>query len=342
MSTTGIAKPAVPVSQQAQTMIYQMRDRFALALGKRVTVEKLGSMVALAVAGNRALEECSAGSIVQSAYRAAMLNLSPDPVLGEAYIVPYKQTATLQIGYKGMIKLALRGGVRKIYAQVVREGEPFAATLGIHPDLTHTPGYGDGAPTHAYAVAWLASGEVDFEVLAWAEVLASKARSKAGGNGPWVTDPLEMAKKTAIRRLCKRLNLEYESADAVALIASDDDDAGAVRRVFASPLPELDALASEFAPDAEQETPPPTSAPPPPPRAKAKAPAPEPLLSGSAILGPLTEGLEVSMVLDFVREWNPPGAPATATSLDQVLQEHLLIVQRDPTDWKAKLSAWLA
>lgn len=348
--STGIAKPTVPVSQQAQTMIQQMRDRFALALGKRVTVEKLGSMVALAVAGNRALEECSAGSIVQSAYRAAMLNLSPDPVLGEAYIVPYKGVATLQIGYKGMIKLALRGGIRKIYAQIVREGEAFTATLGIHPDLTHTPGYGEGQPTHAYAVAWLASGEVDFEVLAWAEVMAIKARSKAGNNGPWVTDPAEMAKKTAIRRLCKRLNLEYESPDAVALIASDDDDAGAVRRVFSTPMPELDALTSEPAaePETATDAAPAATAPPPPPPRKTKAPPPPPvaaepapLLSGAAIIGPLTAGLTTETVLDFIKDWSPPGAPSTATSLDQVLQAHLEIVQRDPADWKAKLNAWL-
>lgn len=352
MSSTGIAKPNVPASQQAQTMIQALAPRFAQAMGKRVGVDKLASIVALAVAGNRALEECSAASIVQSAYRAAMLNLSPDPNLGEAYLVPYKGVATLQLGYKGMIKLAIRGGVRRIYAQLVREGEPFAATLGIHPDLTHTPGYDADAPvTHAYAVAWLASGEVDFEVLAWSEIMAIKARSKAGNNGPWVTDPGEMAKKTAIRRLCKRLNLEYESPDAVALVTADDD--AVTKRVFSPTLPELDAAAdsTDTEPTTEESSgvpPPPPPAPPPPPKPAPKRQAPPPpppttpLLSGSAILGPLTEGLAPATVLAWIQSWDPPGCPATATSLDQVRQEYLAMVQSDPQAWKSQLDAYLA
>jgi recombination protein RecT len=331
-----------PVSEQVQTMIRSMAPRFESALSKRIGIERLATTVCLAVAGNRKLEECSAASIVQSALRAAQLNLSPDPNLGEAYIVPYRtkeygMVASLQLGYKGMIKLAIRGGLRKIYGQVIREGEAWSVSLGIMPDLKHTPSYSGGQPTHAYAVAWLASGEVDFEVLPWDEVMAIKARSKSGDNGPWVTDPEEMAKKTAMRRLMKRLNLDYELPEIAALVASDDE--GGMRQVFAVAPQELDPPAIEPEPDPASDEQPPDEPPAAAP-AKRQAPLPPPTVLGSAIIGPLVEGCPLEVVLGYLRSIN--ACPMSATSLDQVFQRSLPAIQADPAAFRAALDAYLA
>jgi len=55
---------------------------------------------------------------------AATLKLPINPNLGFAYIVPYKDTATFQMGYKGYIQLAMRTGQYKtINASVVYEGQ---------------------------------------------------------------------------------------------------------------------------------------------------------------------------------------------------------------------------
>jgi recombination protein RecT len=359
--STAIAKPEKPFSQTIQELIVASGPRFAGAISKRVTADRLASIVCLSVATNEKLAACSSASLVQSALRSAQLGLSLDPVLGEAYLVPYKGVATFQPGYRGLLKLAYRGGLRKAYAYVVRQGEPFKVTLGLAPNIAHEPGYDMGASvTHAYAVVYLPGGDVDFEVMSWDEIEAIRQASPSGNSPAWMaphTRP-EMEKKTVLKRLLKRQNLQWESPEIEALVKGDDDDA-TMPRVFAAPMPQLAA-----APTTEPETEPATSetvapvapaapaasAPPPPPpppappapRPKPKAPAPDaPLLSGSAILGPLTEGLDVAMVLDFVRDWSPPGAPATATSLDQVMQEHLLIVQRDPAGWRTKLNAWL-
>ena len=57
---------------------------------------------------NARLQECSHNSILGAAGIAAALKLPINPSLGFAYIVPYKGQATFQLGYKGLIQLAMR------------------------------------------------------------------------------------------------------------------------------------------------------------------------------------------------------------------------------------------
>ena len=57
---------------------------------------------------NTRLQECSYNSILGAAGIAAALKLPINPSLGFAYIVPYKGQATFQLGYKGLIQLAMR------------------------------------------------------------------------------------------------------------------------------------------------------------------------------------------------------------------------------------------
>lgn len=76
------------------------------------------------VTTNKYLQNCSAQSILAAAGQAATLKLSISPSLGYAYIVPYKNEATFQVGYKGLIQLAQRTGLyRKIRGVEVYAGE---------------------------------------------------------------------------------------------------------------------------------------------------------------------------------------------------------------------------
>lgn len=96
--------------------------------------------VTSAVSVNPALQECDAGSVLSSALLGESLNLSPSPQLGQYYMVPYKQkekrdrfgeviapertVAQFQLGYKGMIQLAVRSGYyRKIVVLPIKAGE---------------------------------------------------------------------------------------------------------------------------------------------------------------------------------------------------------------------------
>jgi recombination protein RecT len=70
------------------------------------------------------LQKCEPNSIIGCALMAAALDLSIDPNLAEAAIVPYGTKAQFQIMYGGFTQLSLRSGqYRTLGWQVVHEGE---------------------------------------------------------------------------------------------------------------------------------------------------------------------------------------------------------------------------
>lgn len=73
---------------------------------------------------NSRLQECSPNSILGAAGIAAALKLPINPSLGFAYIVPYKGSAQFQLGYKGLIQLAMRTNqYRTLNTNAIREGQ---------------------------------------------------------------------------------------------------------------------------------------------------------------------------------------------------------------------------
>lgn len=90
--------------------------------------EKFIASIVSAVQTNPALQECTNSSIVNGALLGQSLNLSPSPQLGQYYLVPFKNKgvseATFQLGYKGMIQLAIRSGqYKRLNALAIKEGE---------------------------------------------------------------------------------------------------------------------------------------------------------------------------------------------------------------------------
>ena len=72
----------------------------------------------------KSLQKCEPMSVIASAMVAASLDLPIDKNLGYAWIVPYKNKAQFQLGYKGYIQLALRSGqYRYINAIPIHKGE---------------------------------------------------------------------------------------------------------------------------------------------------------------------------------------------------------------------------
>lgn len=70
------------------------------------------------------IKACEPNSVINAAITAATLDLPLNNTLGFAYIVPYNNEATFQLGYKGFKQLALRTGLFKfLNATDVREGE---------------------------------------------------------------------------------------------------------------------------------------------------------------------------------------------------------------------------
>lgn len=70
------------------------------------------------------LAACDPAQLIKVAMNATALNLPLSKSLGYAYIIPYKGMPSFQIGYKGLIQLAIRSGQYEfLNATEIREGE---------------------------------------------------------------------------------------------------------------------------------------------------------------------------------------------------------------------------
>lgn len=209
-------------------LLEKMSGQIAAVLPKHVTPERLIKVVMTAALKSPQLYDCSRESIMQSVMLAAQLGLDCGGALGSAYLVPYKTTCQLIIGYRGMIDLARRSGqIESINARAVFKGDEFVYEFGLNDNLRHVPMVEPSAQglTHVYCVAKFKDGGYHLEVMTRKEVDAIRQRSKASGSGPWVTDYVEMAKKTVIRRAFKYLPMSVELQQTLAeTVATDGGD----------------------------------------------------------------------------------------------------------------------
>ena len=202
------------------------RERLAKAMPAHVSADRLMRVAIQAVSNSVKLQQCSVNSLIAAIVQCSLLGLEPNGPLGEAYLVPFKGKVVLVPGYRGLINLARRTGlVTVVYAHVVHEADEFYYEYGLNPKLVHKPASGErGDKVGVYAVYKTRDGAEDFEVMDPAQVEKIRQRSPARDDGPWVTDEDEMWKKSAIKRLSKRMPMGVEQADAHAL--DDMADAG--------------------------------------------------------------------------------------------------------------------
>jgi recombination protein RecT len=191
------------------------------------SVEEMVKMAVIAVTDSPKVLECSPISIYRSFMQTCQMGLSLSPILNEAHLIPYGGTCTLQVGYRGWLKLCKESGlVEDIYAAVVHENDDFAVSMGFEPSLTHDWAIGArGVPTHVYAVVRFFSGYKRFEVVPWSDIEKAKQLSKRGGkiNNAWAMWQEEMSKKVAIKRLAKTLPLGENLARAAAIENNAND-----------------------------------------------------------------------------------------------------------------------
>ena len=180
-------------------------------------LEALSRIIQTEFKQNSALNSCTPASITKSFLQCAELGLEPSSTRGLAYLVPYKGECKLVVGYKGFMHLARESGqIKSIQARIVRSSDDFFVSYGTDEKIHHIPKKSNNSQvTHVYAVAKLANGECQFDVMNIDEI--NKARSTAATQKVWGPYFEEMAKKTAIRRLCKYLPMTKELQTAVGI-----------------------------------------------------------------------------------------------------------------------------
>jgi recombination protein RecT len=103
-------------------------------------------------------------------------------------------------------------------AQVVYENDHFVVSYGFDEDVTHNPPPLDkerGKPIGAYATAVLKDGSRLLEVMSLEEINKVRNVSRSKDRGPWVDWWSEMARKTVMRRLSKRLPMSTDLEEEV-------------------------------------------------------------------------------------------------------------------------------
>jgi recombination protein RecT len=214
-----------------QTLLDKYKPQIAAALPKHINADKMVRIALTSISKNPKLLECDQRSLLGAVVQAAQLGLSPDGVLGEAYLVPFyngkKKTYEVSfiVGYKGLVSLAMRSGqVASFQGRVVYDSDHFEYELGLNEKLIHKPSGKKGNITHAYAVLKFNNGGQMFELMSKDELdqIRDKSQNHISAkkfNKPSVWDEYyeEMAKKTVVRKLAKLAPLSPEFQTAVAL-----------------------------------------------------------------------------------------------------------------------------
>ena len=179
-------------------------------------------LVGVVAQKNPALARCSVPSIALALYRICMAGLD---IGVTAHLVPFKGECTAVFDWKGLVALAIQARhVRDVRARAVYKNDRFVIRQGTHETIEHDRALGNRGPLVAvYAVADLVGNRSTFEVMDRDEVDAIRAKSPSGGrsDSPWATHYDEMAKKTAVKRLLKRM--PQNPALTRAITAEDED-----------------------------------------------------------------------------------------------------------------------
>lgn len=210
-------------------LLYQLKPRYQGLIAKHFTTDKFYELALSTVGRNTDLLACSLTSVLRALIVAGQLGLDPTGVLGLAYVIPYKRTATLIIGYRGLMELARRSGeVVGIESAVVYASDIFKPALGTEPQFVHYPTVtGDrGEIIGAYAILRTKTGPPIHEWMTRADIDAIRKRARSGDTGPWSTDYAMMARKTTLRRLLKYAPLQIEEASKAAAVEDRFEEQG--------------------------------------------------------------------------------------------------------------------
>jgi recombination protein RecT len=216
------SNPIAVIRQNLDVMAPELKA----ALPKHVDEAKFRRVAMTAIQNNPDLAGADRRSLFGSIVRLAQDGLLPDG--REAALVIFN-TKNKSGGWDAKVqampmiagvlkKIRQSGEVAKVSAQVVYENDHFLIKYGFEEDVEHTPPPLDkprGKPIGAYATAVLKDGSQMLEVMNLEEIEKVRNVSRSKDRGPWATWWTEMARKTVMRRLAKRLPMSTDLEDEI-------------------------------------------------------------------------------------------------------------------------------
>jgi recombination protein RecT len=232
LSTQTKLNPRQQLVVQRKNEIQMLEADLKKMLPPSLPSDKFVRTVQTAITLNPDLAEADKNSVLNACMKAAADGLVLDG--REAALTIYnvkqkddtwKKAAQYIPMVAGVIKRVRNSGeISRLNAFVVYENDTFHVAYGLEMSLKHEPNFTNpGRPIGAYAVCLFKDGQTDFEFMSLSQIESIRERSKSKDKGPWATDWSEMARKTVIRRLSKRLPVDSDIARVVQRIDEDYD-----------------------------------------------------------------------------------------------------------------------
>lgn len=212
-----------------QSFLLSKRDEFIKVLPPgTISADRFIESAVLEFNKNPQLISCSRESIGRVLNTVAVYGLELGSTMGEAFLIPYKGTATFQIGYKGLMKLSRRSGeIKAIKIETVYEADEFDVEFGTKPHILHLPDIWNpkrGKVLGWYCIVELTTGGEHIGHLSVSEAEQhrdkySKAhnhsRNNQGELSVWDLNFEAMAIKTMLIKTLKYCPLNVESTKAI-------------------------------------------------------------------------------------------------------------------------------
>lgn len=205
------------VLKNTNTQLSSMLEKEAQALPKgfntlRFKQNAMTVLSSLDLSKMRGQEFNLARCIIKGAY------LGLDFSNKECYVITYGGKPEFMTDYKGEEKLVYNYSVRpvkNIYSQVVKEGEKFEIiTNGTEKTIIHNQGISDKPIIGAYTVVTYKDGTINTEIMTRKEIEVVRDKfSKQSRGKAWGDSFGEMARKTVLRRLCKHIQLNFDTIE---------------------------------------------------------------------------------------------------------------------------------
>jgi len=206
-----LAKKEVKITVKSLISTEQVKARFNEVLGKKSGAFLASILSAINI--NPSLSFCDANSVINSALVAATLDLPINQSLGFAHLVPYSGKSQFQIGWRGLVQLAIRTGqytnigVTEVYSDELKSYNPITEKLNFTPEknwlLREKENDADVIGFFAYF-----SLKGGFKKSVYITVAKAKAHgkkfSKTFETGRWKDDFAAMAKKTVLKMLLSK------------------------------------------------------------------------------------------------------------------------------------------
>ncbi len=215
-----------------QTSVLSILGRYqkeiAAVVPESMTAKRMLGLVVAAFYNTPKLNQCQPMSVLNAVVKAASMGVEIRDQ--SAYLIPFGTTCQLVLDYRVKIMLAQRNpNLRFLSPTIVYPQDHWEHSIedGI-TTFKHIPATEGERPTRydtklkqppQIKLVYLAAfkdGRLRLEWMNLKEIEDIRIRSKAGTDGPWITDWTQMAKKTVVHRMFHYLGfdptLEYEAA----------------------------------------------------------------------------------------------------------------------------------